>query len=285
MAKDAVTHEHSDTPADSRKPHWAPPEILEMIVVHLAYDPQTLKACVATCSAWYNAAAPHLHQTLTLRQWDTESSHTYLNPLEYLHKLELLPFVKQVQFERGIFGTPWASPAIFDSESLRHFSALENLQGLAIADLEFFKFPMGVGEYFGQFSPRLRSVTLSGPRGTRRQLLDFFRLFPKLDDINISHYHTWVGTHHALDTPIVPIKGELRGQLTLGNFGDEGLLKDIIIAFGGIRFTSMDLYDVLGMQLLLDACVDTLETVHIHQSGFYVFQNVLPTPKLTAFCQ
>jgi len=238
-------------------------------MAYLTYDTQTLKACATTCFAWYNVAAPHLHRTLTFRQWDTDSSHTYLHPLEYLHKLELLPFVKQLQFERGIFGSPWVSPAIFDSESTQHFGALENLQDLAIADLEFFKFPMGVGEYFGHFSPRLRSVALSAPRGTRRQLLDFLRLFSKLDDIKISHYHAWVGAHDALGAPIVPIKGELRGQLTLKNFGDEGLLKDIIVVFGGMRFTSMHLDDVLGMQLLLEACADTLETVHIHPGGAF----------------
>jgi hypothetical protein len=281
MVKDVVTHEHPDTPTGSRKPHWAPPEILEMIMAHLTYDPQTLKACVTTCSAWYNIAAPHLHRTLTLRQWDADSSHTYLKPLEYLHKLELLPFVQKVQFERGIFGTPWVNPAIFDSESIQYFGALENLQGLAIADLEFFKFPMGVGEYFGHFSPGLRSVALSSPRGTRRQLLDFFRLFPKLEDIKILHYHTWVGAIDAVATPIVPIKGELRGRLTLKNFGDEELLKEIIVAFGGMRFTSMDLDDALGMQLLLDACADTLETVHIHPGGaFQQCKRVLEPSKL-----
>lgn len=269
MVKDVVAHEHSHTPADSRKPHWAPPEILEMIMVYLTYDTQTLKACATTCIAWYTVAAPHLHRTLTLRQWDTDPSHTYLNPLEYWHKLELLPFVKQVQFERGVFGTPWVSPVIFDPESIHHFGALGNIQSLSIADLEFFKFPMGVGEYFGYFSPRLRSVALSAPRGTRRQLLDFFRLFPKLDDIRLLHYHTWVGADDGLNTPIVPIKGELRGHLTLKNFGDEELLRDIIVTFGGIRFTSMDLHDVLGMQLLLEACADTLETVHIHPGGAF----------------
>ena len=252
---------------DSRQSHWAPPEILEMIIAHLIYDTRTLKACAATCFAWYNVATPHLHHTLTLRQWATDTSRTYLNPLEPLHKLELLPFVKRVEFEKGLFGGAWVSPTIFEPESIEYFGALENLQDLAITDLDFSKFPRGVGEYFGHFAPTLRSVALGGPRGTRRQLLDFFRLFPKLDDIKILDYYIWVEAYEALDIPLIPIIGGLRGQLTLKHFNDEGLLKDMIIAFGGMRFTSMDLHDVLGMQLLFEACADTLETVHIHPGG------------------
>lgn len=263
--KDVVAHEHSDTPAVSRQPHWTLPEILEMIISYLAYDSRTLKACASTCFAWYNVAIPHLHHTLTFRQWATDTSRRYLNPLEPLHELDLLPFVKQLQFERGIFGTPWVAPAIFDSESIQYFGALENLQDLTIANLDFFKFPMGVGEYFGHFSPTLRSVALSAPRGTRRQLLDFFRLFPKLDDVKISHYHIWAEAR----APLIPVKGELRGRLALNDFGDEELLKEMIVAFGGMRFTSMDLHDVLGIQLLLEACADTLETVHIHPGSAF----------------
>ena len=288
--KDALAHQGSHTPTGSRRPYWTPLEILEMIISHLTYDVRTLKACAATCFVWYNVATPHLHHTLTLRQWATDTSRTYLNPLESLHELELLPFVKQMQFERGIFGTPWVSPAIFDSESVRYFGALENLQDLVIAGLDFSKFPVGAGKYFGHFSPTLRSVALSGPRGTRRELLDFFRLFPKLDDVKILHYHAWTGAHEVFDAPLIPIRGGLRGRLTLKNFGDEGLLKDMIVAFGRMRFTSMDLHDVLGMQLLLEVCADTLETVHIHPGGALQHckrvsdpGGVFPIPELTLF--
>jgi hypothetical protein len=123
---------------------------------------------------------------------------------------------------------------------------------------------MGVGKYFGQFSLTLRSVTLISPRGTRRQLLDFMRLFPKLDDVKILDYHTRGGEHKALDVPLVPMEGGLRGGLTLKNFGDEGLLKDMVFAYGGMGFTFMDLDDVQGMQFVLESCADTLTAVRIH---------------------
>lgn len=244
-----------------------------MIIAHLIYDVSTLKACAATCFSWYNIATPHLHHTLIFREWYTYASHKYshkyLSPLAPLDKLGLLPFVKQVQFKRAVFTIPWIAPAIFHPRSMRYFRALVNLQDLTIADLDFSAFPMGAGQYFGHFSPTLRSVALSCPKGTRRQLLDFFRLFPKLDDIKIAHYHARPEVHEALDDQLIPIRGGLRGRLILRRFGDQGLLKDIIVAFGGMRFTSMDLRNVRGTQLLLEACADTLEALHIYPDDIF----------------
>lgn len=263
ILKGVLAHENPDTPSGPHQPHWFLPEIIEMIIVHLAYDTPTLKACAATCFSWYNVATPYLYHTLTLRRWSKDISHNHLNPLVYLDKLGLLPFVKRVQFEKALFAVPWVVPSLFHSQNTQHFSALANLQDLAIADLDFSTFPAGPGEYFAHFSPTLRSVALSCPKGTRRQILDFFKLFPKLDDIKISYYHARPEAYEALDTQLIPIRGGLRGRLTLRGFGEEGLLKDIIVAFGGIRFTSMDLRNVRGMRLLLEACADTLETVNI----------------------
>ena len=169
-----------------------------------------------------------------------------------------------MQFEKELFAVPWVIPATFDCQSMRYFGALENVQELAIADLDFSKFPVGLGEYFGRFSHSLRSVALSGPRGTRQQLLNFLRLFPQLDDIKILHYHSRAEVHEELDTRPALTGGGLRGRLTLVSIDEEGLLEDITAAFGGMRFTSMDLRNVRGTQLLLEACADTLETLRIY---------------------
>ena len=262
-----------------------------MVIAHFAYDVGTLKACAATCFVWYNIATPHLHHTLKFRQWAKDTSHAHLDPLEILHKLDLLDFVRRVEFE-AIFGIPWLNPAIFNSESLQHFRTLRNLQDLTIAYLDFSKFPTGVGKYFGHFSPILRSVALSAPRGTLRQLLDFFGLFPMLDDVEISNYHTWAGEHEheASNTMLGPAEGRLQGRLTLKHFGDEGLLKDMIVIYGGMRFTSMDLHDAQGAQLVLETCADTLETLVIQpgatpQQCKLIHKEILPMPELMLFCQ
>ena len=42
--------------------------------------------------------------------------------------------------------------------------------------------------------------------------------------------------------------------------------KEIIHLFKGIRFRHMDLFNVDGMPRLLNACVETLETLRLHPS-------------------
>ena len=46
----------------------------------------------------------------------------------------------------------------------------------------------------------------------------------------------------------------------------EGLLKEMIKLFGGIRFHYMDLFDVCEMRLLLNACATTLEALRLYPS-------------------
>ena len=119
---------------------------------------------------------------------------------------------------------------------MRYFRALTNLQYLVIEDLDFYSFAyMGFQNHFGHFSPTLRSVALIAPQGSCRRILDFLRLFPKLDDIKICGYRHDGRDHGSFDGFLTPIEGGLRGELYLKNFYDQGLLRDIIAAFGGMR--------------------------------------------------
>ena len=266
--KGVLTRMHSNTSTDSRKARFFPPEIVEMIINHLTYDIPTLKACAATCFTWYNVTLPHLHDTLILREWLLHPSKNvrkiHPNPLPALHQLGLLPLIKRLQFRGVMLMKYWVTPVVFDSRNMQYFRAMVNLQELRIADLDFSKFPAGFGEHLGHFSPTLRSIALDRPNGSRRQLLGFFMLFPALDDIEISSYYARQDWHEALASKITPIGGGLQGRLTLHTFAGEGLLKDMIVAFGGFRFTSMDLQNVQGMSLLLEACANTLETLRLH---------------------
>ena len=260
--KGALVRRDPGNPTDPRQSRTFPPEIVERIIDHLMFNVPTLKACAATCFSWYNITIPYLHHTLTLGTWDRDKSRRYPTLLASGYKLGLLPFVKQLQFEKDILA-PWVIPAILDHRSMRHLHALVNLQDLMITDLDLSYFPAGAGKYFGHFSPTLQSVALVYPKGTRRQLLEFLRLFPKLDDIEILHYHSEDEALEALDPWLIPIKGGLRGRLVLRDLGGERLLKDMIVAFGGLRFTSVYLQDVSGARLLLEACADTLQTVNV----------------------
>ena len=246
--------------AVGRQMHRLPHELLEMVISYLIYDTPSLKAYAATCFAWYTVAAPHLHHTLTLKHWNTTAARMDLNPFMTLHKLGLLPLVKKLQFPSDRYISPWVVPELFDSGGLRHFSALVNVQDLMITDLDLSKFTLGVENYFGHFSHTLRSITLLHTGGHLWQLVDFLRLFPKLDDIKLISYRGTIGMDNT-PTQRAQIRGSLRGKLTLAYVVDWKLLKGIVDSFGGMRFVSMDLDGVAGAQLLLDACTGTLQTL------------------------
>ena len=198
-----------ETRTFARQAHQLPAEILEMIIAHLTYDTESLKACAATCLAWYNVAAPHLHHTLTLWQWHSEMGNRDLNPLVVLYERGLLPHVKKLRFRTGFSRTALVVPDYFDFWGLHHFSALVNLQDLTISDVILSQFASGAEKYFGHFSPTLRSIALIHPMGSTRQLAHFLGLFPKLDDVKIVRYHV---TPDTLDTPHPPTQGSLRGK-------------------------------------------------------------------------
>ena len=101
-----------------------PPEIMDVIIAHLAYDFPSLKACAATCFTWYNIAFPYLHHTLIFRDRSELTSRMNRSPLLPMHKLGLLPYVKKAQFNHA---RDWIFPAILDSRSMRYFRALVNL--------------------------------------------------------------------------------------------------------------------------------------------------------------
>ena len=91
-----------------------------------------------------------------------------------------------------------------------------------------------------------------------------FRLSPLLDDIKVWQYSPVSEEYKLLDNQQAPVRGGLRGRLKLHNLDDEGLLQDMVVAFEGMRFTSMDLLGVRGMQFFLETCAHTLETLCLH---------------------
>jgi hypothetical protein len=244
-----------------------------MIISHLelAYDTPSLKACAATSFAWYYVAAPHLHHTLTIWKWDSEIPRRDLHPFPALDELGLLPLIKKVQLRSGIIRSPLVVPNIFNSQSLHCFSALVNLQDLTIEDLDFSKFKTGIEKYFGHFSPTLQSVALINPSGCPWQLPDFLILFPKLDDIKVARYRASAETYNRPDIPCSPVQGSLRGKLILSGLAEKGLLEKIITGFGEMRFIFMDLDDVSGAQLLLDACAEALQSLHLRSNDMLQF--------------
>ena len=112
--------------------------------------------------------------------------------------------------------------------------------------------------YFAHFLPTVQELCLRDPCGSRRQIVFFIGLFEHLEDLGII-YDGFSSQAEPVDdlTLIPPFTPPLRGLLQLASLRRVDLLKDMIDLFGGLRFRWMDLFDVDGMPLLLNACAKT----------------------------
>ena len=258
------------TPATPSSPATRlPPEIVEMIVSYLVCHPRSLRACTLTCYSWYIAAVPHLYRILITPTYSRSfrGYFCWADPLRRMHKFGLLSLVKkyQVLAQRPCTAGDEISPKRLDHRTLRHFSALINVQELGIDHLNIPEFMPNIPRYFGHFLPTVRSLALREPKGSRRQIIYFIGLFQHLEDLKLLYDRRRFEQEPSDDlTLIPPFAPPLRGSLMMTWFTRVGLLEDMIDLFGGIRFRHMELYRVARMSLLLDACAQTLETLQLY---------------------
>ena len=244
-----------------------------MIIAHLIYDKRSLLACSLTCYSWYIVTVPHLHHTLITRayfwdrvSWDKYRGPKWPKPLRNVHKTGLLPLVKKFH----IFGARFLNPPIFSRKrlswcTLRHFTAFTNVQELGIDYLDIPSFMPRIQRYFRCFLPTVHSLALREPKGSRRQIVYFIGLFKHLEDLKLLYDYVSFRGEPEDDPTLVPLFiPPLRGCLTVTHFARVGILEDMIDLFGGIRFRYMHLLNVAGMQLLLGACAETLETLRLY---------------------
>jgi len=244
----------------TREPtHPFPYEIDEMIIAHLIDDVPTLKACSLTCRSWYIIAAPHVYRTLILGRG---YGHGRLKSLSKLCRRGLIPLVQEILVEWG----NWFTPEAFDRRSLRHFAAFANVHTLGLHNVDIYRFSPHIERYFGLFLPTLRSIVLSYPCCTPRQLSHFLSLFSNLDDIRIRGLLTDSFNPVVPDATPVPFSTlKLRGRLALATFSYVETWTHLIASCGGLRFHRMDLCgSVPCMPFLLEACTETLETLRLH---------------------
>jgi len=240
-----------------------------MIVAHLIYDIRSLRACSLTCYSWYIAAVPPLHHTLFVYIDSLDLKFRWPKPLRYMHTLGLLPLVKRFRIHRGCFSDRAVgfSPGLFNYCILRQLLVLTNVRELGIDYLNIPKFMPRIQQYFGHFLPTVRDLTLRAPKGSRRQIIYFIGLFQHLEDLQLLYDSVDTQDEPVDDlTLIPPFAPPLRGRLTIKNSTRVGLLKDMIDLFGGIRFRQLDLFNVVGMRLLLDSCTKTLKILRLHPS-------------------
>ena len=243
----------------TRLPH----EVVRLIISYLTHDRRSLRACVLTCYSWYIAAVPHLHHTLIVRVHSWDRIPRWPSPIRYMYMLGLLPLVKKLHIHRGSYlKNVRFSTKLLNCYILPQFSTLSNVQELILDCLDLPSFVPRIRRYFGHFSSTVRCLELREPSGSRRQIIYFIGLFQHLQDLKLICDRVNLQEEPADDLTLVPrFVPPLRGWLRLINFTRVGLLKDMIELFDGIRFRFVNLFNVDGKRLLLDACAKTLEVV------------------------
>ena len=262
---------HEAPVADPSLAARLPLEAVGMIIAQLFCDMRSLSACSLTCYSWYIATTPHLHHTLSTptsySHLDGDGRFVWSKQLRNKHKLGLLPLVKRfhIRQRRNYFERPALfSLAGFNRRILCHFSALTNVQELEIDSLDIPSFMPSIQRYFGHFLPSVRSLFLTLPKGSDRQIVYFIGLFQHLEDLGL---RVWGDVQdQPVDNQILvpPFAPPLGGWLTLTMFNRVRILKDMINLFGGIRFRHMNLCNANGIRLLLGACAGTLETLRLN---------------------
>ena len=122
-----------------------------------------------------------------------------------------------------------------------------------------------IQQYFGHFPPTVRELSLQIPKGSRRQTMYFIGLFQHLEDLTLVYDEFSSQEEPTDDLTLFPLfTPPLRGWLKLTCLRGVRLLKDMIDLFGGLRFRWMDLFNVDGMPLLLDASANTLEALVLY---------------------
>ena len=139
-----------------------------MIIVYLIYDMRHLRACAMTCYSWYIVAVPYLHRSLPIEMHSRVRNSGWPNPLLRMHILGLLPLVRCLWIHGCNDDSIGLSPTMFNSRTLRQFSALTNVRELEVEYLDIPDFIPRIRRYFKHFLPTLTSLGLREPRGSDR---------------------------------------------------------------------------------------------------------------------
>jgi len=233
-----------------------------MVIAYLTYDTCSLRACTLTCYSWYIAAVPHLHQTLICPTHSLQEDRN-LRFLSLIKRksLGLLPLVKTL----WVIGDNIHHVAVSlwppNWHILLPLFRFTNINQLRIDYPDIHNLLPWVQPRHKHFLPALRALALKEPKGSRREIIYFIGLFQHLQDLKLydwaDHRKELVG-NSRLTPPFVP---PLQGSLTVRRSTGVNHLRDMINLFGGLRFRHMNLFQVDGMQLLLSACAETLESV------------------------
>ena len=265
--KAKLKHLCRNEPTETQPTHGTiyhlPFEIIEMIIAHPTLDIDTLKACSLTCRSWYTTTVPHIHHTLVLKGGIFYTGRQGLSSLPGLHRLGLIPLVKEIRVGQYSTGG-WFRPGAFNSCQLSRFSTFTNVHTMIFQGLEIYRFVPGIERYFQQFSSSLRSISLYYPTcGAPQYLWHFLSLFSNLEKLHIRYLSTYTSRTHNAE--LVPLSAPIsRGRSTLHRFPSTEAWTHLIY-FCGIRLHHVVLRNVGARAIiLLGTCTKTLGTLRCY---------------------
>ena len=271
----AIPHLHhtfaTEKYSHTRNPDWPNPlqhtrvvgsiplDVIEMIVSYLIHDLRSLRTCTLICYSWYIVTVPHLHHTLTIKTYYHIRRFAWSDVFQHTHALGLLPLVKRLRV-RGKHDHTGLSPTLFNSHLLRQFFTLSNVRELEVEYLDIPNFMPRIRQYFRNFLPTVRYLSLREPKGSHRQIIYFIGLFRHLQDLRLMTIGADLCQETADDQAPIPLFiPPLRGHLVMAFLTEMSFIEKMIDLLGRIRFYHMNLFEVDGMRLLLDSCAGALE--------------------------
>ena len=228
-----------------------PPEILDLIVDHLIYEPTTLKACCVVSKSWIPRARKHLFAHI---RFSAEKSH-----IKRWRKAFPDPSTSPAHYTRNLsFHGLLASVAV-DANTGSWIRTFRRVMHLRVNTLAWDDSRVSLVQLHG-LSPTLKSLTLTYTSVPSSEVLGLVCSFPLLEDL----WLVSVTSENDTDRWSIPSTSP---KLT-GSLGIMGSIRSAARRLcdlpGGLRFSKVTVScskeDVDSIMHLVSKCSDTLES-------------------------
>ena len=245
-----------------------PQELVDYIVGLLRDDFRTLTACSLTCKSMFASTRPLIHVTLRLTERNNESilnskkkwgfhwksGHDEFRFLSHVAERGLHHYTQRLDIHDTIISCP--------DNLLPHLPNFHRVHTLVIRSYNAFKWASYYKTCFAHFHPTLTSLTLIGPSGPHRAIMQFALQFPNLENLCILAPQEG----GELDPTTVdidqfpPLSGHLRldGILVTWWLGLAHLARALPNGFN-FRTVELGVHSMYAVEKILRSCAHTLE--------------------------
>lgn len=239
---------------------YLPLEIVEEIIDGLVGDIKSLRSCALVSTNWVYRSRHHLFADIRLHS---------LSDIQSWFKTGLGPSSSHVRFldlsQKEEFG--WIAPDTL-AGIYSNFTAFHRVESLALTDLNLTLFDEhSLTHFFGHFSEHLKSLSVKRMTVHPSALTFFICMFPKLDDLSLSHLTMGKATILPRQPAVAP---RLRGKLALSNIKTNGtsMLSSFLdpplpMAFEDVSVVDCRFETPRPLKDLFVACQDTMKKIKV----------------------